>query len=214
MTLSISSIFFNSIGNGKHDIYVTSPDSDKGVVWVGSEAKEGIWVGQIMRDFDGYFVLIYDDINGQEMTLSIDATGKHILTALKETKKMVREMILEAAGQEEEVPTKEEAAFDAFITGAQELIEGEMAHSDFLLPIFKSAERLCKMYIGATSNCFDLDKWQKVMDLVFEIGKAQDLEVYEVNELMKGHKPHSVTCRDIRMAEEAGYQESLQRMQA
>jgi len=204
MTLSISSISFNSIGNGQHEIIVTSPNSD----------EESIWVGQIMRDYDGYFVLIYDDINGQEMTLSIDATGKHILTALKETKKMVREMILEAAGQEEEVPTKEEAAFDAFITGAQELIEGEMAHSDFLLPIFKSAERLCKMYIGTTSNCFDLDKWQKVMDLVFEIGKAQDLEVYEVNELMKGHKPHSVTCRDIRMAEEAGYQESLQRMQA
>ena len=204
MTLSISSISFNSIGNGKHEIIVTSPNSD----------QESIWVGTIMRDYDGYFVLIYDDINGEEMTLSIDATGKHILTALKETKKLVREVILKAAGQSEEVPTKEEAALNAFITGAQKLIEGEMAHSDFLLPIFKSAERLCKMYIGATSHCFDLDKWQKVMDLVFEVAKAQDLEVYEVNELMKGHTPHSVTCRDIRMAEEAGYQESLQRMQA
>lgn len=204
MTLSISSISFNSIGNGQHEIIVTSPNSD----------KESIWVGQIMRDYDGYFVLIYDDINGQEITLSIDATGKHILTALKETKKMVRKMILEAAGQEEEVPTKEEAAFEAFITGAQELIEGEKAHSDDFIHVFESAEKLSQMYIGATSNCFDLDKWQKVMDLVFEIGMAQDLETYEVKELMKGNIPHSVTCRDIGMAEEAGYQESLQRMQA
>lgn len=97
MTITITSISFQANGGGTHDILITSPDKENNTLG----PIQGFFVGQIMRDYDGYFIYIQDDINGKEMIRSISSDGMHIRTCLKETKKIVREMILDAVGQNE-----------------------------------------------------------------------------------------------------------------
>ena len=97
MTITITSISFQSNGGGTHDIIITSPDKENNTLG----PIEGFYVGQIMRDYDGYFIYIQDDISGKEMTRSITSDGMNIRTCLKETKKIVRKMILDAVGKTE-----------------------------------------------------------------------------------------------------------------
>lgn len=96
-SITITSISFQANGGGTHDILITSPDKENNTLG----RIEGFLVGQIMRDYDGYFIYIQDDINGKEMTRSISSDGMHIRTCLKETKKIARKMILDAVGQTE-----------------------------------------------------------------------------------------------------------------
>ena len=83
MTITITSISFQAMGGGLHDILITSPDRQNNTLG----RIQGFLVGQNAQ-LHGYFIYIQNDVNGKEMTRSISADGMHIRTCLKETKKI------------------------------------------------------------------------------------------------------------------------------
>ena len=61
---TITSISFQAMGGGIHDILIRSPGRQNNTLG----RIQSFLVGQTMRNYDGYFIYIQNDVNGKDMT--------------------------------------------------------------------------------------------------------------------------------------------------